>query len=540
VLNDFRSMVAAHHTGQERLGRLIDEFGLDEFRRYSEINKSLTETMVRSKIARLPDGEYWSEDFVESDGHGVAELYPVGCRLVIDGDKATFHFSGHPQVDSPINATPGVMRGQTMTTLLVQLLYDVPVNAGVWRPFEWDFGELGTIVNSTPPAPTIQAHMETGATVNKLVCDVLSQAAGLSDDPVLRGRVAGQPGNGTPSTTLVGIDRRTGRQTVVFPMSPPHCLGGGAQSVHDGLDTYGQQCGLGNGVPAVEIEESTGPMMVLWRKIRPNSGGAGVFRGGQGSSMGMAVRGADEMSGTAFCCVTEGPARGAGGGLPAAASHYHLLRKSNLDELIAKGEMPTEERLEGEYLAMASMVASMTVHEGDVFVFTSNGGGGYGDPLLRDPESVSWDVRSGYVLTSTATEIYGVVLGGDGAVDIGATTERRTAIRRERLGSAPTREAREPSLNGGIGVGRVDGSWVCNYCTSPLTPIAHNYRDATVLRETDLADRLQAQAMHVRRRPEATPAFVLREHFCPSCGYCVAGDVALAGSAFARAPKLRA
>lgn len=538
VLNDLRSMIAAHYTGQERLARLIDEFGLEEFQHYSEINKKLSEDMVRGKISRLPDGEYWSQDFVEYDGHGVAELYPLECHLVIDGDEATFHFSGHPQVDAFINATPGVMLGQSMTTLLVQLIYDVPVNAGVWRPFKWDFGQLGSIVNAVPPAPTTQGHMEVGSRINKLVSDVLSQAVGLADDPVLRGRVAGQPGNGTPSTTLTGIDRRIGKPTIVFPMSPPHCMGGGAQSVHDGLDTYGQQCGLGNGVPAIEIEESTGPMMVLWRKIRPNSGGAGIFRGGQGSSMGMAIRGSDEMRGPAFCSVAEAPARGVGGGLPAAASHYHLVRASNLDELLTGGTMPTEERLDGEYSVVPSKVGSLTVKEGDVFVFTSNGGGGYGDPLLRDPESVAWDVRGSYITADAAREIYGVVLSEDGAVDETSTHAIRRATRTDRIGHEPARDAQARSLNGGIGVGRAGEHWVCNYCETTLGPIDRNYRDAAVLSETDLVDRFDALEMHVRRRPPGTPSFVLRQHFCPGCGYCLVGDVTLAGSPAVRAPKL--
>jgi N-methylhydantoinase B len=538
VINDLRSMVAAHYTGQERLSRLIDEFGIEEFQLYSEINKKLSEDMVRRKIARLPDGEYWSQDFVEYDGHGVAELYPLECRLVIDGDEAVLHFSGHPQVDAFINATPGVMLGQAMTTLLVQLIYDVPVNAGIWRPFTFDLGAPGSIVNARPPAPTTQGHMETGSRVNKLVSDVLSQAAGLSDDPVLRSRVAGQPGNGTPSTTLTGIDRRVGQPTIVFPMSPPHCLGGGAQSIHDGQDTYGQQCGLGNGVPAVEIEESTGPMMVLWRRIRPNSGGAGMFRGGQGSSMAMAIRGADEMRGPAFNSVAEAPARGVGGGMPAAASHYHVLRHTSLDRLLADGKLPTEARLEGEYSAVPSKVGSLTVEEGDVFFFTSNGGGGYGDPLLRDPEAVAWDARGGYVTADLARDVYGVILREDGSVDAEGTAARRRGMRIERTGQAEVCDASVFLEARDVGVGRAGEQWRCNYCGGDLGSIGGNYRDAAVLRESKLVEHFERFAMHARRRPAGSPPFVLREYFCPGCGYSVAADVTLAGSATVRAPKL--
>jgi N-methylhydantoinase B len=254
--------------------------------------------------------------------------------------------------------------------------------------------------------------------------------------------------------------------------------------------------------------------------------------------MAMAIRGSDEMRGPAFNSVAEAPARGVGGGLPAAASHYHVVRGSNLDALMAGGEMPTEARLDGEYSAVASKVGSLTVKEGDVFVFTSNGGGGYGDPLLRDPESVAWDLRGGYITADAARDIYGVVQGDNGDVDVAATEASRRAMRTARIGKAPAREAVADAA-GGIGVRRSGEQWECGYCEAKLGPISGNYRDAAVLREADLVDRLEALHMDVRRRPEGSPGFVLREYFCPECGHCVVGDVALAGSPTVRAPKLR-
>ena len=208
----------------------------------------------------------------------------------------------------------------------------------------------------------------------------------MSDDPILRGRAAAQPGNGPTSTTLAGIDRRSGQRTVMFPMSPPHCQGGGAQSVVDGHDTYGSQATLGTGVPAVEIEESTAPMMVLWRRIAPNSGGAGYHTGGHGISMGIAIAGADELAGTAFNAVAEARARGVAGGLPGGASAYCVYRDSNVPTLFDEGRLPLPGRLDGELTHPPAKTGSLRVNEWDTFVFTSSGGGGLGDPLLRPPE----------------------------------------------------------------------------------------------------------------------------------------------------------
>jgi N-methylhydantoinase B len=536
VLNDLRSMVAAHATGQRRLAAVLDEAGLEEFDRYAAINKDLSEQVTRERIAAMADGEYTSRNWVEYDGHGEACLYPVSLTMEVAGDEISFRFDGAPQVDAFINATRPVVLGQTLTTLLCQLFYDVPVNAGFWRPFHFDLGPSGTIVNALPPAPVSQGHMETGMRINKLVCDAVTQALMASDSPFLRSRMAGEPANGSATTTLAGVDRRTGRATVMFPLSPPHCQGGGAQTSGDGQDTYGSQCTLGNGVPAVEIEESTAPMMVLWRTINANSGGAGLRRGGQGISMGIAIVGAETMRGTAFNAMAEIPARGAAGGLPGGASHYELVRSSNLFELLATGQNPIRERLDGERIPLPAKTGSLSVREGDVFVFTSGGGGGLGDPLLRDPADVGKDVADRYVTRAAARDLYGVVLNAEGESDTVATDSCRLQLRTERLGHAPTREAMMGLAWWSTGAVRRDGSWFCACCTHDL---GEDYWSSAVAREGALADFHGHYGMQLRSRPDGEPQAVLRKYLCPACGYAVVVDVALAGDDVRAAPALR-
>lgn len=527
VVNDLQSMIAAHHTGERRLQAVLDDVGLDEFRRYAEVNKDLSEQLTRQRLARLPDGDFSSGGWVEYDGHGVAGLHRVELVMRIEGDEATFLFSGAPQTDGFINATPPVVLGQTMTTLLCQLLYDVPVNAGIWRPLHFELGPPGTVVNATPPSPVSQGHMETGMRINKLVCDAISQAVLSGDDAGLRARVAGEPANGSATTTLSGFDRRTGEPVVVFPLSPPHCQGSGAQTTGDGQDTYGSQCTLGNGVPAVEIEESTSPMMVLWRRIIPNSGGAGVHRGGQGISMGMAVVGADSLRGTAFNAMAELPARGGAGGLPGGASQLQILRETNLDDLLARGKNPTRERLTGTPVNLPAKSGSLSVQEGDVFLFTSSGGGGLGDPLLRDPELVAADVRDGFVTVEAAEEVYGVALVNDRTVDRDATVGRRRTQRAERIGAPPARAAdpaRTPGWSGGYT--KTEDEFACGYCG---TPLGTDYRASAVVSHEGLVERHRRLGMQIRPRPEGDPAAVLVRFHCPGCAYTVAADVTVGG-----------
>ena len=186
VLNDLRSMVAAVNTGDRRLRALIDRMGLEQHREFCEINKGLSERIVRQRIEALPDGRYQSTDWVEYDGLGEPLLLEVSCTMDVAGDELKLSFRGESQIAGPINGAPPAVLGQSMNTLQCVLLHDVPANAGLWRPIEFDLGPTGTVVNSVPPAPVCFAHVGTGMRIDKLVRDVLAQAASLSAEASVR------------------------------------------------------------------------------------------------------------------------------------------------------------------------------------------------------------------------------------------------------------------------------------------------------------------------------------------------------------------
>ena len=332
VLNDIRSMIAALNAGQRRLSRVIEAHGIDTHREYCEINKTLSEQLIRARIAALPDGEYVSKEWIEYDGHGTPELYELRVTMTVDGDEMTVAFNGVGQVPCFVNGAPPSVLGNAMNGLQTVFIPDVPVNAALWRAINFDLGPAGTIVNSRPPAPVSQSHMECGMRITRLMSDVLSQAMSLSPNERLRSRAAGQPNNGISTCTLAGADRRTGAPVVIFPIAPTVGLGGPAQSVADGVDTYSGQFNIGTRMAAVEIDESTGPMVTLWRKLIASAGGAGESRGGQGMVSALAMRGIDEMSGTAFNSCAEVPPRGAGGGMPGAATDYYVLRGTDVGD----------------------------------------------------------------------------------------------------------------------------------------------------------------------------------------------------------------
>ena len=169
VINDIRSMIAANNVGSRRIAAMIDEIGLDRFRQLNEQGKCLSEKAMRDIIFRLPDGTYDSSDWVEYDGRGIEGLHEIRVRLLVRGDEMTLQFRGGPQVNCFINGAWPAVVGQSWTTILAQLAYDIPVNAGIWRPITFDLGPSGTLVNSVAPAPVTMSHIQTGMRVNKLL-----------------------------------------------------------------------------------------------------------------------------------------------------------------------------------------------------------------------------------------------------------------------------------------------------------------------------------------------------------------------------------
>jgi N-methylhydantoinase B len=151
AMNDIRSMLAANNTGVQTMRRIIDAYGAERHRDFADIGKDLSEILLRSRIASLPDGRYESVEFVEFDGHGPDRLVEVRAAVIVDGSDLRFELRGDPQVDAFVNSGRGSSYGSVMVAILTMLGYgDLPYNAGVWRPLHIDLGAAGW----APTAPT--------------------------------------------------------------------------------------------------------------------------------------------------------------------------------------------------------------------------------------------------------------------------------------------------------------------------------------------------------------------------------------------------
>lgn len=537
VINDIRSMIAASHVGAAKLEEVVERFGVEAHLAYSEHNKDLTEKTFRERIGRMPDGVYEAVDWVEWDGRSDPDvMLPIRATLTVDGTDLRFAFEGFPQIEAYVNAGRGGMIGSIAAPLVVLMGYgDFPVNGGMWRPLSFDFGAPGTNVNPTMPAAVSFGHVETGFAVRKLTASLLIQACSMSDDPVLRSRVAGIAHNGHSSNALSGTHDH-GHQTTIFYMDDAIGTGGGAQTGHDGQDAHGGTGQLGARIPELEVYEHDGPTRFLWKRVAPNSGGPGARRGGQGIEEAYEVAHAEKLRGPAWNNVAHQPASGPGGGFPGAASAARIIRRAGVDELLRRGVAPSaESRLTGHTETYRKKVTDLVVERGDVIIHAGGGGSGLGDPLLRDPELVAEDVRDGWITRRHAEAAYAVVLDGD-RVDDAATQRAREELRRTRIGREPSAPLREPR-DVGISIGIRDGEWRCESCDHLLGPAERNWREGAVLRESEISQRYAELDMTVARRT-SDPEVRIREHYCPACAASLQVDVVTDGWPVLPAPVL--
>jgi N-methylhydantoinase B len=226
---------------------------------------------------------------------------------------------------------------------------------------------------------------------------------------------------------------------------------------------------------------------------------------------------------------------GISGGTPGTVNYNVLIRDSDLPALFAAGHIPTDaDEVAGEREVIPAKARS-SLDGADLHLYLQSGGGGFGDPLRREPERVATDVRHGLVSPEVAADVYGVVLG-EGGVEEAATAAARERIRGERLaGSEPLHAgAGAEKVEGGellhrvadtVEAVRVDGvdSIRCSECHTRFGGYEEDYKAGTVVRELPFTalGRLNELAPDV--------GLAAREYCCPGCGTALAIDIQAPG-----------
>jgi N-methylhydantoinase B len=394
------------------------------------------EKRLRDKLRSLPNGTWGAVAHQDSARAGDRNIYKIVLQMTKRDDKLVFDFTGtDPQVEGFINCTFAGMRGGIMPIVLTMLCNDIPwAPGGIYRCVEI-ISEPGTINNCTFPAGIGKASVASAWSTQNAVSECVAQM--LMTHPQHR-KAAMSCCQGTWDLALLaGVDQRGA--PFVTMLCDPMAGGLGARVDQDGVDTGGQIPIPMGRIADVEINEFSFPMLYLWRREEIDSGGPGRYRGGVGGSS-CFIPHDSPLQGVHLVVSAPGKAiplaPGLAGGYPAATSYDVLMRGTNVPTMLARGFIPgtLEEIGGGQEILPSHVETDMTA--ADVYYTHWQGGGGYGDPLRRDPQQVCLDVASLRVSAPAASEIYGVVLKADGTVDAPATEARRRDLRGSRRGTS--------------------------------------------------------------------------------------------------------
>ena len=419
---DLKCEIAANNVAKARMQDMYDHYGPELLDAVSSEMIRYSETLLRSRIAQIPDGS-WSEQFtIETD-----QNWRMKLTLRKEGERLVFDFDGTDrQARQGINLPYHATFGFCFAALTSSLAYDLPKNHGVLRALEVVAPE-GSLVNVTYPGPVSMSTTSCGFAVAFLANSVLMQMLGTSRQwkseivaPTASHR------NGKHS----GINQY-GRYCV-FNLAHGAMDGNGARTHMDGVDSGGSYMSC----PNVEWFELNFPIMYLFRRHATDSAGAGKFRGGVGVETAHTVNDAPEkrLDGVAYGVAgLKNSGRGLFGGYPGAPSVIVLHQGTRLREIVSARKAPVEMAEMGGQ-AQFLPYCNFKLGEEDILYMRVASGGGYGDPRERDPEQVRKDVINGVVSREMAREIYGVVLeGGILNVDLDATWKLREQSKREEL-----------------------------------------------------------------------------------------------------------
>lgn len=425
VTLDLRSMIACNNVARDRMQSLMTKYGAKEVDGACAELVNQSEDLFRARLRELPDGQWQSRQYLDVNG----DTARVNLTMTKKDDRLIFDFSGSdPQSPYSINCTKWASLGGLFAPLFPLLCYDITWNEGVLRPVEMIAPE-GSIVNCTRPAPVSVATVGAIQSVNNAACSTIGKMLGASEK--YRNQSTAVWHANHFAIFKFGRNQKGGDSIGI--LTETFAGAGGARSFADGVEIGGEIPNPISRMANVETVEAAFPVRYLFRRRAPDSGGPGEYRGGTGGELALVPHKAPD-GGINYVISGKGSrhpmSEGLAGGYPGAPNSYVWVKApedgANTPVTAAGGLdaiSGTQERVSwGVYPLMGR----------DALYVRWNGGGGHGDPIVRDPEAVRSDVAAGLVTLQSAGDIYGVALR-DGAVDETQTMAKRKSIRSARL-----------------------------------------------------------------------------------------------------------
>jgi len=367
-VNDFRAQMAANRLGVQRYQALAARYGVAVLHQATRELLDYAERKTRAGIAAIPNGRY--EFRAPFDTSLWPELLHLAVAIEVAGDEIRFDFAGNPaQTRSGLNMVFTALQATVYYVVKTLLDQDTPANAGFHRPIRID-APAGSIVNALPPAAVYSRH----DVAQRLVDMCFAALAEAIPDRVPAAST------GVTVLTMSGTHPRTGRYYVYN-----ESMGGGfgARAGQDGMDGVHVHTTNSANIP-VEALESEQPVMVEAYELVRDSGGPGRFRGGMGIRRRVRAVGHEATVNLGGPCNIV-PAWGLEGGLPGGLARVEL-----------SAGVAALKRRDG------------LIPDGGSGAAVTSGGGGRGDPRLRDRDAVRRDLREDRISAEAARDIYGL------------------------------------------------------------------------------------------------------------------------------------
>ncbi|ETW94011.1 MAG: hydantoin utilization protein B [Candidatus Entotheonella factor] len=415
---DLKAQIAAMNTGERKVHEMIRRFGLETFRDGMYALLDYAEQQARRLIRNMPDGTYFFSDYMDEDsvdGHPCR----LALTLTVQGDELVLDYSGSdPQLAASMNIpTGGDERHVLMMIGLIYTLYTIDptilLNSGLLRSSRCILPE-GSMVNPQFPAAVGMRSLS----VMRVMSVTLGAFAQVAPEIM-----PAACGDGGPLINVRTTDNKTGRR--LMANLDPITGGGGGTPFRDGTEGSGANFAFLKNTP-VEINEAEVPVKILQYGLATDSGGAGRYRGGTGTTLSFQVFSPNTVVTARNRDRSRFAPWGIHGGCAGKPSAF--VRNPGTDREINLGNTDV-----------------VTLEPGDTICITSSGAGGWGHPVEREPERVLADVQRGFVSSEMAAAEYGVVIR-DGAIDEDATRQQRAAMSCESngfYGFNPTRSSFE-------------------------------------------------------------------------------------------------
>ena len=396
-LGDLQAQFAALHVGVRGVREMCDRFGAETVATCVDQYLDYSERRMRQLIGQLKPGTYSYADYLDDDGFNDTPVR-LQCTATVRNGEVLMDFGGtDTQMPSGKNIPMVATLSLVYFVLKMLLDPDIPANSGTYRPVLID-APKSSVVNPIPPA-AVGARATSCGILGDVLVGALAQA--------MPGKALASSGPHA-LTTLAGTHPRR-RQPFVDYETFAGALG--ASSHHDGTDAVRIHASGSANLP-VESLELAFPLQVVRYELIQDGGGAGTFRGGMPVRRDTRVLAPDTTLSTTGDRHTH-PAGGLCGGLEGSPSHFFL-----------NPDTPSER-------AVPTVAVGVPLEPGDVVSVRTPGGGGYGDPLDRDPSRVVEDLLDERISPGIAEEVYGVKTR-DGKLNVAATRRLRRKLKLKR------------------------------------------------------------------------------------------------------------